>query len=645
MIRSSKSIHTLVYLAMATLVWGQDEPMVEEPDIGEEVSQEQVDLTIGAEEEGVVLMEDEPVMESEPLMEDEILMEPETFMEDEMMESTPLPDLPDMDFEMPTEDEVMMELPGADTATEVSRDAETISVDFPDEEIRIIIRNVAELYDLNVVIPDTLVGSTSLKLRNVSWRQVFDVVLEPIGFTYVEDRNIIKIRSIEELISEPVTTRVFVIDYATAGELQASIAPLVDSAAGGRIQVDSRSNALVITERPSKMNDIQVIIERLDRPTAQVMIESKFIEITNRDTHDIGINWSSLAGYGVSAGPLRREWDRTQTSDATDTTDDETVDTTMNSTSIGTTAVLPGGFTSTTDINNDSDTDSTLTRTLNLVTQTLQGRIDSAVFNADAFQIVLSALNTLSDSELVSNPTVVTLNNTPAQINIGEEFPIPSYTYNDERGTFEVSGFEFRPIGIILKVTPQVNSAGFINLHIKPEVSSRVGTVNFGGAAAAQIPIIATRKTESTITIKDGFTLAIGGLVEKTITTTSNKVPLLGDIPVLGRLFRSDSDTEDRRNLIIFITAKTLNPDGSSYKDVFSPRALNSMGVTADDAPGHSLSDSEEALYQQIQEARDALEVRNREAKLQKQLDTLRSIQRSGNLYRYRYHSKKKKLE
>src|SRR5690606_38516665 len=139
---------------------------------------------------------------------------------------------------------------------------------------------------------------------------------------------------------------------------------------------------------------------------------------------------------------------------------------------------------------------------------------------------------------VVSNPTVVTLNNSQAQIHIGEEYPIPNYTYNSERGTFEVQGFEYKPIGITLNVTPQVNAAGFINLDIAPEISKRTGEVSFGGGAGANIPIITTRKTESNVTIKSGFTLAIGGLIEKTEGNTVNRVPGLSNIPGLGRLFK-----------------------------------------------------------------------------------------------------------
>ena len=184
---------------------------------------------------------------------------------------------------------------------------------------------------------------------------------------------------------------------------------------------------------------------------------------------------------------------------------------------------MPGLPNSITDITNNSSSNSNanniLTRAASVLNSATQGRIDTAVFSASAFSVVLSALESQSEAQLISNPTVVTLNNTPATINIGDEFPIPNFNYNEERGTFEVSGFDFKPIGINLQVTPHVNSAGFIDLNIRPEVSSLSRTVSFGGAGGAQIPVISTRKTESTITIKDGYTLAIGGLIEKTTQT------------------------------------------------------------------------------------------------------------------------------
>ncbi|MCC5022897.1 MAG: type II and III secretion system protein [Candidatus Synoicihabitans palmerolidicus] len=208
------------------------------------------------------------------------------------------------------------------------------------------------------------------------------------------------------------------------------------------------------------------------------------------------------------------------------------------------------------------------------------------MFSADQFALILSALKTQNQTKLVSNPTVVTLNNTEAQIHVGAEYPIPNYTYKAERGTFEVSGFEYRPVGIILKVTPQVNAQGCIKLTIEPEVSSQNGFTSFGGAGGAEIPIIATRKAKTQVSLRDGFTMGIGGLIESNASDGETRVPLLGSIPGLGRLFRSSSKTEDVRNLLIFITAKTVSADGAEIGAVFDPRSVRRMNLREDEFPG-----------------------------------------------------------
>ncbi|MCC5807046.1 MAG: hypothetical protein JJU00_12025 [Opitutales bacterium] len=500
-------------------------------------------------------------------------------------------------------DDIFMELPGESQGDDTVGRDERISVDFPDEDVRNIIRNVADLYGLNVVIPETLVGRITIRLRDVTWQQIFNVVLEPMNFTWIVDDNIIKIRSQDELMREPMDTRVFIINFAQAGELRNSVGNLVDTGAGGRIQVDTRSNALVITERPSRLNSIQQIIETLDRPTEQVMIESRFVEVTQRDVKNLGVDWQSLSGYSMQAGPFQREYGLDRESGPT-RSDTRTEGFTLN----------PDGSV---DIINSRirEFDNDFSRILT--------HEDTALFSADAFQVVLSALEQNTDSRLVSNPTIVTVNNTKAQINIGEEYPIPRYTYNQERGTFEVSGFDFKPIGILLNVLPQINSAGFISLDIRPEISSRTGQVGFGGEGGAQIPIITTRRTESTVTLKSGFTLAIGGLIETVTNNGESRVPVLGNIPGVGRLFRSESTSEDQRNLIVFITARILSGDGATYEDVFSDRRLYEMGIRKRDIPGEDVSPEEDALFSRLRRESDEVTGIEVEARLRQQLRAL----------------------
>lgn len=509
---------------------------------------------------------------------------PEDSMESTAPETTTSPDAVTGDEETEPEDL------GAGVTGDKNK--ETLSVDFPNAEIRTILRNIADLFDLNLVIPETLEGRASLKLRDVTWKQIFDVLLSPVGFTYVTDGNIIKIVSVESLNVEPAETRIFILNYARAADIAPTVTSMIEPAKGGKLQVETRSNALVVTERPKRLEKVDEIIKKLDRATDQVMIETKFVEVTDRDIKNIGVNWASLNGYNLTAGPFNREYNRERTSE-----NENSVETNQgrvnllgaNGTIQGDPGTTNGRLIDNTTGNTLLDLTSISDTLVNLSTATTGStgsRLTTAVFNAAEFNLVLSALKTQNETKLVSNPTVVTLNNQEALISIGEQFPVPSYTYNQERGTFEVSGFEYKDIGIIMKVTPQVNNAGLITLKVDPEVSSRTGTTTFGGSGGAEIPIISTRRTSTQVAIKDGFTMGLGGLIESTNTNGTTKVPLLGDIPGLGKLFRSSSKNDTKRNLIVFITAKILSPDGATYQDVFHQKTLEEMKLQDSDIPG-----------------------------------------------------------
>jgi type IV pilus assembly protein PilQ len=523
---------------------------------------------------------------------------------------------------------------------------ETLSVDFPDTDIRDILRNVSDLFELNIVMPPDLQGKTTIKLRDVTWRQIFQNVLDPVGFTYVEDGNIIKIVSKESLNEEPVTTEVFLINHARAADILPTINSLIDPAKGGRIVVDGRSNSLVITERPTRLTRIRPIIEQLDRATDQVMIESKFVEVTDSDAKNIGINWSSLRSYQVGVGNINQSFERRRGQDsrngsdlsstagtdrASGNTADSTVTTTNGNTNTATntngqtsgstnsntvtstngvpsstattgvnssltnTNTVTGTTTAGTNTNNITTTTSSLADTLSNAANLFQTvastgsteRLATALFSASEFNLVLSALQEQQGVKVVSNPTILTLNNTEAQINVGEEYPIPNYTYNQERGVFEVSGFNYKQIGIILKVTPQVNSRGDIKLTLAPEVSQRGRSVSFGGAGNSEIPIIATRKALTQVSLKDGFTMGIGGMLTTQSSNSQTKVPVIGSVPVLGRLFRHDSRTTDTTNLIIFITAKTISAEGAPIEQMFESERMRQLRLQPKDLPGY----------------------------------------------------------
>ncbi|MGB0415198.1 MAG: type II secretion system protein GspD, partial [Coraliomargarita sp.] len=158
-------------------------------------------------------------------------------------------------------------------------------------------------------------------------------------------------------------------------------------------------------------------------------------------------------------------------------------------------------------------------------------RSDTAVFNADQFRVVLSALETMNDSKLVTNPTVVVMNKREANFEVGRDYPIRDLTFNQETGTYEAGGVEEKFIGINLKVTPEV-LGGNIHLAVDPTVSALDGVVESFGAID---PIIARRSVQTEVVIKDGFTLALGGLMDEQVNDTGTKVPVLGSLPGVGR--------------------------------------------------------------------------------------------------------------
>jgi type IV pilus assembly protein PilQ len=540
------------------------------------------------------------------------------------------------------------EIESAQPSIKTGKDAagnETLSVDFPDEDIRTILRNVADLFELNLVIPDTLQGKTSVKLRDVSWRQIFKVCLGPVNYTFIEDGSIIKIVSNESLQQEPTVTEVFILNYARASDIMATVSSLVDTATGGKIVVDARSNALVISERPSKFNRIRPIIDSLDKATDQVTIETKFIEVQDSDIRDVGVKWDSLRSFQVGASPAKEGLgtvsrtrgqtfetggDNRNTNTAGNSNTAATSDTTAqnsgsttsgsvtstngvltNTSTTGTTGALTAGVTTDAKGNITTSVDSTLTQLQSLAHTGGTQQALSAVFNASQFNLVLSALSTLGGTRIVSNPTITTLNNTEALINVGEERPIPRYTYNEQRGTFEVNGFDYKPIGVILKVTPQINSRGFIKLTVEPEVSQTNGSSSFNGA---EIPIIASRKAKTQVSLKDGQTMGIGGLLSKNAADSTTKVPVLGSIPVLGKLFTHKSHDIQTRNLLIFITAKIVSAEGAPPEVVFDPRQIQNMQLRRSDLPGFRLK-GEDPFLPELPKPEEKVKGRGREKK------------------------------
>lgn len=425
-----------------------------------------------------------------------------------------------------------------------------ITVNYPDQEIRVILRNIADLLDINLVIPETLIGRTSLKLRNVSWRKIFEIVLKPVGFSFTEEDNVVRVLSLEEINKEPMSIRTFSIKYAKAASVAKSLEPIIKGT-GGIVQVDDQSNTLIVKDRPSALLDIENLLasSNLDKPPLQVMIETKFIEVSQNigdDNDGFGLDWwSDGALFGGANNILK-------------------------------TIVNLDVF------NNFPNIGSTL---------------KTVVFGAEQYNMILRALETSVCSNLMANPTIVTLNNEKAEFHVGKNQPIIEANFDEITGNFTVGKVNYLPVGVRVDVTPRVNEgAEQITLNIHPKVSRINDFVEFSGTGNStvkiQYPIEIIRETTTNVSIKDGYTIALGGLMQDDDLLRIKKVPLIGDIPFLGRVFQEHKPTKEKINLIMFITSKVLNPDGTTYHDIVDPRQIAAMEVSNDMIPGFADMDN-----------------------------------------------------
>jgi type IV pilus assembly protein PilQ len=486
---------------------------------------------------------------------------------------------------------------GIQVASAQPKTEETFSIDFNEEEARAILRSIADLYRLNVVIPETLRGMVSIKLHDVTWQEAFRSVLEPLGFAYIQDGKIIKIKSRAEIETEPMETRVFALQFSSAADMAAALSPLVDAKNGGRVLADKRTNVVMVTERPTRMPQLQGVIERLDAAESQIMIETKIAEIVSTDDDKLGFDWSSFSSLAGTLGNPQQTISGTQ------------VDPGIRYTYIPERAKA--------NVTNN----------------------DSIIFSASQLKVILKALQQNQNTQVVSSPSVVTMNNTPAQIHITNRYPIPNYSYNEQQGRFEVNGFNYEDIGVKLEVTPKAQQ-NLITLDIRPEVSSQGDAVTFGqgGAAASNIPQIKSRRTHSIVTLESGYTLAMSGLMSSDIASTHNRLPILGHMPLVGRmLFSSKEDKRIKTNIIIFVTAtkigfngEPITPSQGNIPHNIDPRQVYQMNLTERDMPGYNLPADEKVLLEQVQTLRKQNVTQQQQQQVQKALNREKVLQQKA---------------
>lgn len=459
----------------------------------------------------------------------------------------------------------------------------TISVDLRGMSISDVLKFLAVEGDLNIAIAPDVTGVVNLLINDVSIRDIFEIILSTNRLAYRIQSNVITIISNNEYrLSEgvdffdqrqtvvyqlkyasaqtlgtflgniksdigkiifddstgllvlidtkpkiaemkvivdrtdiptvsrvlPTVTRVYELQYALVedvqGEISAALTPTI-----GTMQLDVRTNTLVITDLEHQMEKIMTIVRAFDRKTRQVFIEAKIVQVTLTDAYKWGIDWSRLfddAGHkpGLQITP--------------------SVEMPLSLSTFG---------------------KLTFSRT--------QGD--------NTLSTILELLSSVGETKILSNPHIATEEGKEASINVITSQPYSqSTTTTTDAATTQSTEFTFVEVGVKLNVTPRINSDGYISMIIKPEVSS-ITSFFPDSASEERVPVIETAIAESTVLVKDGTTIIIAGMIKDTKTLSRNRVPGLGRIPIIGKLFSNESDEIQRTETIVFLTPRIITGD------------------------------------------------------------------------------------
>lgn len=422
---------------------------------------------------------------------------------------------------------------------------EKVTLDFKDADIHDVLRLFAQEAKVNIVWSEAVQGIVTIKLTDVHWEVALKKILEKSNLALRRDEyGIYNVLTKDEVGLEPLETKVYTLSYASA-ESAAEILKEFITEDRGKIQFDKGTNSLIISDVPAQFETIEMVLEKLDKQIRQVSIEVKVLERTAEAGSDIGIRWDFLKGWELSGKDLvARDYLKT-------TTDHQRV---LHYRKLETTRRLEPwlGDRSASETTTDIIGDPAITDPDQFVERTI---MRSAILSAEDAKIVLSALAGDVNTELVSNPKIATVDNRLAKIEVIRKIPIPQYTYNSQTGAYEITDFTYEKVGIILKVTPHINQDDFITLDVVPEVSTQYDEKEFvisGGLI--KIPVIDSRTAETRVIVKSNETLVIAGLVSTDEVKTVKKVPLLGDIPLVGLLFRHTSKLARKKDLLFFIT-------------------------------------------------------------------------------------------
>lgn len=430
---------------------------------------------------------------------------------------------------------------GVSPEPEKSLPSDKISLKMRDIELSVLLRTLAKAVNQNIIINEKVSGKVSINIEDASWDQVFEGILRSYGLTYAWQGDLIRILTLEDMQQditretqkrqmervEPLLTKVIQISFADPEDLKKNLekflAEKTDGKTHGSVMVDKHTNALILQATRNDIEKMLPLIEELDRPIPQVLIEAHIVETSRQTARDLGIQWGGLYHKGDGGNNY---W-ITPGANSTGITG-QTLSTGVDPTS-GMAVNFPAALADGAGL------------TLGYVAEDI---------GKSVLSVQLSALQKEGKVNILSCPSITTLDNQVAVIESGREIP---YQTIDAEGNPVVN---FKKAVLKLEVIPYVIDGKTIKL----EIQTNNDEVDFTYAVLGN-PTLVTKKARTTVVLSDGETTVIGGLSKKTMDNSESGVPWLKDIPILGYLFKGTSKSNTMEDVLIFITPHILRQE------------------------------------------------------------------------------------
>lgn len=418
-------------------------------------------------------------------------------------------------------------------------EGDRLSLNFQDIEVRAVLQLLADFTGLNLVASDTVAGNITLRLKNVPWDQALDIILKAKGLSKRQMGNVVLVAPTQEMVQQeeaellanqkieelaPLRSEFIQVNYARANELTALLKSEDNRllTERGNVTFDERTNTLLVQDTGANLEDIRRIVERLDIPVRQVMIESRVVIANNDFTRDLGVRFGASkytrSGQDFSSGALEGNI-------AASTGDNQT----------GYTGYI---------------VDKTVPLLVNLPVVAPSGGVNFLIGKIGSYllQLELTAMQREGRGEIVSSPRVITADNQEATIKVGQEIPYQESSQNSTTNTVA-----FKEAVLELKVKPQITPDDRIMMSLKVKKDNADFTREILG-----VPPIDTRSVETNVLVNNGETVVLGGVYERSKEFTKEQVPWLGDLPVIGNLFKTTTKKDNNTELLIFVTPKIL---------------------------------------------------------------------------------------